>query len=111
MRFPLELLRCSVCTLVQIGYEVDPRILFPHSYPYLSGTTRILRENFGRLGIRSHCPSPTRFKRSDNRCGRRLMALYFPHFADKCGLPGIEPSQAADTASKNGIPMVKGYFQ
>src|SRR5438270_8936578 len=49
MRFPLELLRCSECTLVQIGYQVDPRILFPHSYPYLSGTTRILRENFKDL--------------------------------------------------------------
>ena len=47
--YPLELLRCRACTLVQIGLEVDPKILFPEEYPYLSGSTRILRENFKDL--------------------------------------------------------------
>ncbi len=40
VRFPLELLRCPVCSLAQIGYEVDQQILFPpHSYPDLERTT------------------------------------------------------------------------
>ena len=30
---------------MQIGLEVDAKVLFPYEYPYLSGTTRILREN------------------------------------------------------------------
>lgn len=47
--YPLEWLRCKQCTLVQIGFEVDPNILFPPSYPYVSGSTRILRENFADL--------------------------------------------------------------
>ena len=47
--FPLELLRCDDCGLVQIGLEVAPEVLFPYSYPYLSGTTRILRDNFADL--------------------------------------------------------------
>ena len=47
--YPLELLRCDACGHVQIGLEVAPEILFPYSYPYLSGTTRILRENFADL--------------------------------------------------------------
>ena len=47
--YPLELLRCAKCTLVQIGLEVAPEVLFPESYPYLSGTTRILRDNFAEL--------------------------------------------------------------
>src|SRR5665648_585004 len=49
LRFPLEMLQCKNCGLAQIGYEVDQRILFPHSYPYLSGSTRILRDNFKEL--------------------------------------------------------------
>jgi hypothetical protein len=47
--YPAELLRCRRCTLVQLGLTVDPAILFPPSYPYTSGTTRILRENFAEL--------------------------------------------------------------
>ncbi len=47
--YPAELLRCRRCTLAQLGLAVDPAILFPPSYPYTSGTTRILRENFAEL--------------------------------------------------------------
>ncbi len=47
--YPLEMLRCDKCTLVQIGSEVDADVLFPPEYPYLSGTTRILRENFANM--------------------------------------------------------------
>src|SRR5688572_27724935 len=51
--YPLELLRCGDCTLVQIGLEVSAEVLFPESYPYLSGTTRILRDNFADLRTES----------------------------------------------------------
>ena len=47
--YPAELLRCRNCQLVQLGLIVDPAILFPPEYPYTSGTTRILRENFAEL--------------------------------------------------------------
>ena len=43
------LLRCRHCQLVQLGLVVDPQILFPPEYPYSSGTTKILRENFAEL--------------------------------------------------------------
>ena len=44
--FPLELVRCKSCELVQINVAVDKKVLFPFSYPYLSGTTKILTDNF-----------------------------------------------------------------
>lgn len=47
--YPAELLWCPRCQLVQLGLVVDPNILFPPGYPYTSGTTRILRENFAEL--------------------------------------------------------------
>ena len=40
---------CPRCTLVQLGLIVDKEILFPPEYPYTSGTTKILRENFADL--------------------------------------------------------------
>lgn len=47
--YPAQLLRCPACELVQLGLVVDPKILFPPEYPYTSGTTRMLRENFAEL--------------------------------------------------------------
>src|SRR5438477_3677891 len=47
--YPAQLLFCKNCTLAQLGLIVDPAILFPPTYPYTSGTTRILRENFAEL--------------------------------------------------------------
>ena len=47
--YPAMLLQCKNCQLVQLGLIVDPEILFPPDYPYTSGTTKILRENFAQL--------------------------------------------------------------
>src|SRR5438105_31961 len=47
--YPAELLYCRICHLVQIGLIVDPKILFPASYPYTSSTTKVLRDNFAEL--------------------------------------------------------------
>ncbi len=110
MRFPLELLRCRECTLVQIGYEVDPRILFPHSYPYLSGTTRILRENFKDLA--QEASQLFRLSASDLviDIGANDGTLLTPFKDLGPKVLGIEPSQAADVAKAKGIEMVKDYF-
>jgi len=108
--FPLELLRCTDCGLVQIGLEVAPEVLFPHSYPYLSGTTRILRENFADLY--RECRDLIRLSAEDlvidfGSNDGTLLANF--HEAGHRVL-GIEPSQAADVALARGIDTWKGYF-
>ena len=47
--FPTNLLHCAKCDLVQLGLAVDPVIIFPPEYPYTSGTTKLLRDNFADL--------------------------------------------------------------
>ena len=47
--FPTNLLYCRTCELVQLGLAVDPVIIFPPEYPYTSGTTKLLRDNFAEL--------------------------------------------------------------
>jgi SAM-dependent methyltransferase len=110
MRFPLELLRCKECGLVQIGYEVDPQILFPHSYPYLSGTTRILRDNFKNLAQES--TQLYNLKKSDLiiDIGANDGTLLTPFRDMGYRVLGVEPSQAAELALSRGIPMEKEYF-
>jgi hypothetical protein len=46
---PLELLRCHTCTLVQLSVAVDPLVMFPRDYPYSSGNSRALHDNFEDL--------------------------------------------------------------
>lgn len=45
----LGLLRCPACTLVQLSVIVDPAEVFPADYPYSSGNSRALHENFADL--------------------------------------------------------------
>jgi hypothetical protein len=44
--YPLVLLRCSDCTLVQLSVMPDPSLVFPPDYPYSSGN---------RIGCRYRC--------------------------------------------------------
>ncbi|MEX2642215.1 MAG: class I SAM-dependent methyltransferase [Acetobacterales bacterium] len=108
--YPLELRRCEDCSLVQIGLEVDAEVLFPHSYPYLSGTTRILRENFVDL-----------YRKVSERLalgpddlvvdiGSNDGTLLKPFHEGGHKVLGVEPSQAGDVARKHGIDTLTDYF-
>ena len=110
VRFPLELLRCPVCSLAQIGYEVDQQILFPHSYPYLSGTTRILRDNFRDLASEAKELLDLKAGEFVIDVGGNDGTLLAPFQEAGMNVLGIEPSQAGDVAVGRGIPMVKAYF-
>ncbi len=108
--FPLELLRCDECGLVQIGLEVSQEVLFPESYPYLSGSTRILRENFAHQY--REVTEVVGLKQDDlvidvGSNDGTLLNNY--HQAGHLVL-GIDPSQAADVAMGRGIRTMKTYF-
>ncbi|MDA1308260.1 MAG: class I SAM-dependent methyltransferase [Proteobacteria bacterium] len=48
--YPLNLVRCGGCGLVQIDYVVPPEILFHPDYPYRSGITATLASNLQGTG-------------------------------------------------------------
>lgn len=50
--FPLELLECQACRLVQLSCIPDPNIVFPPDYPYSSGNSGELRAHFQDLASR-----------------------------------------------------------
>lgn len=47
--YPLALLRCDICDLVQLDHSVDQKVLFPANHPYATGNTRALREHYLQL--------------------------------------------------------------
>jgi SAM-dependent methyltransferase len=108
--YPLSLLRCPSCGLVQLGYALDPEIVFPHDYPYQTGLTRILVEVFQDLADQA----VERYGLVDGDLAidigsndGTLLKGYLPH-----GLRvlGIEPTDIAQIAQRNGVPTVQAYF-
>jgi hypothetical protein len=108
--YPLEMLRCADCGLVQIGLEVAPEILFPESYPYLSGSTRILRSNFADLCVESENLLKLVKDKLVIDIGSNDGSLLANFHEAGYPVLGIEPSQAADVAISRGINTLKTYF-
>ncbi len=108
--YPLELLYCPDSHLAQIGCEVDPEILFPPEYPYTSGTTRILRDNFADLfeqcmGLPGIDASSFVIDVGSN--DGTLLA----NFRDGgCRVLGIDPTDRARLANERGIRSLRTFF-
>ena len=47
--FPLDLILCKNCDLIQLNIIINSKTIFPDNYAYRSGTTKILIENFKNL--------------------------------------------------------------
>lgn len=109
--FPAHALYCSHCHLVQLGLILNRDLLFPPDYPYVSGTTRVQREDFADLyqecqGILSLGPGDLAVDVGSNNgtlltnfkaAGQRVL--------------GIEPTRTASLALERGIPTVVAFCE
>lgn len=107
-RFPLELVRCKDCTLVQINYSIDPKILFPDDYLYLSGSTKVLRENFIDLKNEVSSLFPPGSFLVD--IGANDGSLLIPFREAGYSVLGVEPTQAIENAQRQGLAMIKNSW-
>ena len=108
--FPAEMFYCSKCHLVQLGYAVNPKILFPPEYPYTSGTTKILRENFADL-YREVCERVGMSKDDlivDVGSNDGTLLSNFVQGGQR--VVGIEPSLTAKLAEQRSIPTLMTFF-
>ena len=107
--FPTTLLFCPACELVQLGLAVDPAIIFPPEYPYTSGMTKLLRDNFADLYAESS--ALLKLGKDDlvidigSNDGTLLSNFQAGH-----RVLGIEPTDVAQIAQKRGVPTVQRYF-
>ncbi len=108
--YPAQLLRCGRCDLAQLGLIVDPKILFPPDYPYTSGTTRILRENFAELcrEVRELIGlSPDDLVVDIGSNDGTLLANFLQ---GGHRVLGIEPTDTANLAIERGVPTLLRFF-
>ncbi len=107
--YPAEILHCGKCHLIQSGFIVDPKIIFPPSYPYTSSTTKVLRDNFAELY--QECSSMFELKPDDlvvdvgSNDGNLLN-----NFKGHHKVLGITPEDIGKIAIENGIPTILDYF-
>jgi hypothetical protein len=107
--YPALLRKCDKCQLFQLGLIVDPKILFPPEYPYTSGTTKILRDNFAELS--QECQKFIKLNKEDlvidigSNDGTLLS-----NFVKLSRVYGIEPSDAGKLAQAKNIPTLISFF-
>jgi hypothetical protein len=108
--FPTNLLYCTECELVQLGLAVDPVIIFPPGYPYTSGMTKLLRDNFADLY--AEASGLLGLKASDLvvDVGSNDGTLISNFQKGGHRVLGIEPTNVAQIAASRGIPTLQRYF-
>ncbi|MCR4276197.1 MAG: class I SAM-dependent methyltransferase [Candidatus Parcubacteria bacterium] len=107
--YPLDLFFCSSCTLVQLGYAVDPDILF-RDYVYNTSTNNSLKANFKALVdkiISEYQLVAGDFVIDIGSNDGTLLENYLPY---QIKVLGIDPSSATSLALEKGVPTLVDYF-
>lgn len=108
-RYPLNLVWCPKCFLVQLGFSVDPKELFS-KYVYTTGSNNSLREHFKALAE----TLVKKFNLGSNDlvidvgCNDGTFLKSF--LPGKVKILGIDPSSVAATAKKFGLPVEVDFF-
>jgi hypothetical protein len=104
--FPTNLFHCAKCDLVQLGLAVDPVIIFPPEYPYTSGTTKLLRDNFAEASAMLKLGPLDLVVDIGSNDGTLLSN--FQNGGHR--VLGIEPTDVGKIAAGRGIPTLTRYF-
>jgi SAM-dependent methyltransferase len=107
--FPLNLVFCESCHLTQISNTIDGNLIFPQTYPYLSGTTKILRDNFYEQSREILSFKPLKHDQLVVDIGSNDGTL-LKNYTENCQVLGIEPTGAYRVARSNGINTIHGFF-
>ena len=108
--YPAGWLYCPHCQLVQLGLTVDPNLLFPPEYPYTSGTTRILRDNFAEMYRECQTLVPLGANDLIVDIGSNDGTLLSQFQTGGHPVQGIEPTLMSNLANERGIPTKMAFF-
>jgi len=110
-RFPLEVVFCPACGLMQILETVDPELVFDHDYPYYSSFSDSLVEHSRKhvervIAARGLGPDSLVIELASND------GYLLRHYVER-GVPvlGIDPVPGvAEVAQKAGVPTMVAFF-
>ena len=109
-KFPINVVRCSDCTLMQIDYIVDQNKVYHLDYPYLPGITKTV--DMEQKELSDYLYENLKLKQNDTvlDIGSNDGSL-LKHFKNKkINTIGIEPTNIAKIANQNGIYTLQSFF-
>ena len=105
-KYPVIVSQCEKCKLIQLKYSVRDKLLFPNSYPYLSGNSKEKVNNFESI-----LKAMQKFSKKSNP---KILDIgsndgSFLHVVKKkySNLLGVEPTNSAKIAIRKGIKIIK----
>jgi len=109
-KYPVNIIRCEDCTLLQLDYIVDQKKVYHPDYPYLPGITKTVDNEQKEL-------SDYLYKEFDLKNSNLVIDVgsndgsLLKHFKNK-GLKtiGVEPTNIAKIANQNGIKTIQSFF-
>lgn len=108
--YPMQLHHCDECGLTQLGYIVDPRVVY-RNFPFVSGTTRTATEHLQSLPVqlvRMLAMTTQSFAVDIGSNDGTLLKAYRPHGVRFLGVdPAGDPVRIAIEA---GIPTLHAFF-
>lgn len=116
-RYPLRLVECARCTLVQLDYIVEQTDVFPPDYPYVTGNTKALRDHFAeqaRTVLRLVGDNDLVVDIGAN--DGTMLDVLNREFVRADGsrvrprVLGVEPTDQAKKCGDRGVPCWQNYF-
>lgn len=109
VHYPLRVVICDDCKLVQLDSVVNPEILFTDKFIYKTGHNQTLREHFNSLvnELLQQFDLGEESFLVDIGSNDGTLLSYFPKAVE---VLGVDPSKAADVAIDNGIPTRREFF-
>lgn len=108
-QFPLALMRCAGCELIQLTHTVDPNVLFK-DYKYFSSVSDTMARHFAALA--AHVAD--RFVPPDGlvvELGSNDGILLRSLLGRKVRILGVDPAETvAEAARQRGVPTIADYF-
>ncbi len=109
-KFPINIIRCEDCTLLQIDYVVNQNEVYHMDYPYLPGITLTVDKEQKQL-------SDDLYKKLNLKTDELVVDIgsndgsLLRYFKEK-GLNtlGVEPTNISKIANKNGINTIQSFF-
>jgi len=108
--YPLNMIRCRLCGLVQLDYVIDGREIYYPDYPYRSGITKELADHHLRLSTdvvrRFNLPKDSLVVDIGSNDGTLLRGFK----RQGMRVLGVEPTNIARIAVKDGIDTFQTFF-
>ena len=108
--YPLNLYRCEPCGLVQIDYAVDPKELFYEDYPYTTGITGALKNNFDAMAAKLIETLQIKPGSLVVDIGSNDGTILQGFKSRGMRVLGVEPTGIAKIANSRGIHTIQTFF-